>query len=97
MLKQFSGKGSKTPRGSLRSLSDWSPVLVTIVVTFKFSNPSTFVLGVEVLTVKLGAAETAMEEATRATREAWREEEEENIVMKAVKVVDETTPMKPRD
>ena len=93
MLKEFSGKEFKTPRGSLRSLRVSSPVLMTVVVTFKFSNPSTLTLEVEVLTVKPGAAETATAEATRATREAWREEE--NIVMKAVKAVDETTPMRP--
>ena len=93
MLKLFSGKGFKTPRGSLRSLRVSSPVLVTVVVTFKFSNPSTLRLGVEVLTVKPGAAETTIAEATRATREARREEE--NIVMKVVKAVDDATPMRP--
>jgi hypothetical protein len=46
-------------------------------------------LGVEALTVKPGAAETATAEAKRATMEARREEQ--NIVMKAV----DETPMKP--
>jgi len=67
-----------------------------VMVTFKFSNPSTSVLGVEVLILTLGppgaagAAEVATAEATRATREARKKEE--NIV---VKVVEETIPMKP--
>ena len=69
MLKEFSGKESKTPRGSLRSFRVSSPVLRTVVVTFKFSNPSTLALEVEVQTVKSGVAEATMAEATRATRE----------------------------
>ena len=91
MVKEFSGKGLKTPRGSLRSLRVWSPVLVTVVVTFKFFNPSTLVLGVEVLRVKPGAAETATAEAMRATRE------EESIVVTVVTVVkgiDEASPLR---
>ena len=63
-----------------------------VVVIFRFSNPSTLALGTDVLTARPGAAEMATAEAARATREAWMEEE--NIVMKAVKAVDETTPMK---
>jgi len=46
---------------------------MTVVMTFKFSSPSTLTLGVEVLTDKLGAAETATAEATRVVREARRE------------------------
>jgi len=93
MVKEFSGKELKTPRGSLRSLRVSSPVLVTVVVTFKFSNPSTSTLGVEVLRVRPGAAETAIAEATRAAREARREEE--NILVKAVKAIDEATSLGP--
>ena len=59
------------------------PVLVTVAVTFKFSNPSTLTLGVEVLTAKLWSAETAIAEATMATREARREEK--SIVMQGVR------------
>ena len=54
-----------------------------VVVIFRFSNPSTLKLGVEVLTLKPGTAETATTEAMRTTREARREEE--NIVRKVVK------------
>ena len=86
ILNVSSGKVFKTPRGSLRSLRVWSPVLVTVVVTFKFSNPSTLALEVEVLTVNPGPAETATAEATRATREARREEE--NISVKVLEVID---------
>ena len=92
MLKVFSGKVFKTPRGSLRSLSVSSPVLVTVAVTFKFPNPSTLLLGVEVLTVKPGPADTTTAEATRAMREARREEE--NIAVKVLEAIDETTPMR---
>jgi len=70
MKKVFSGKVFKTPRGSLRSLRVPSPVLVIVVVTFRFSNPLTLASGVEILRIRLGAAET---EATRATRERHRE------------------------
>ena len=62
-----------------------------VVVTFRFSNPSTSALGIEVLRVKPGAAATATPEATRATREARREEE--NIVTKTVEVVDEASSL----
>jgi len=82
MVKEFSGKESRTPRGSLRSLRVSSPVLVMVVVTFRFSNPSTSALGVEILRVKPGAAETATAEATRATSETRREEE--SIIIKTV-------------
>lgn len=44
-----------------------------VAVTFKFSNPPTSVLRVEVLTVKLGAAPTKTTEAMRMTRAARRE------------------------
>ena len=74
MLKVFSGKGLKAPRGSLRSFRVSSPVLVTVVVTFKFSNPSTRTLGTDALTDRSGPAETATAEATRATKEARTEE-----------------------
>ena len=83
MSKEFPGKGFKTLRGSLRSLRVSLPVLVTVAVTFKFSNPSTLTLGIEVLTAKLWSAETAIAEATMVTREARREEE--NIVTKVVR------------
>ena len=63
-----------------------------VVVTFKYSNPSTWALGTDALTVRPGAPETATEEATRATREARRVEE--NIVMKIVKAVEEPSRMK---
>ena len=59
MVKVFSGKGFKTPRGSLRGSRVLSPVLVTVAVTFRSSNPSTLGLGIEVLTVKPGAVGTA--------------------------------------
>jgi len=89
MVKEFSGKGFKAPRGSLRSLRVSPPVFTMVVVTFKFFNPSTLVFEVRVLTVTLGmperagAAETAIAEATRAMREARMEEE--NMVVKVVK------------
>jgi len=63
-----------------------------VVVTFKFSSPSTLTLRVEVLTDKLGAAETATAEATRVVREARREKE--NIVVQVAKAVDEKGPIK---
>ena len=78
MLKEFSGKASKTPRGLLRSLRVSSLALVMVVVTFKFSNPWILGLEVEVQTIKPGVAEIAIAEVTRATREQRREEE--NIV-----------------
>jgi len=86
MLKVFSGKVFKTPRGSLRSFRVTSPVLVTVVVTFRFSNPLTLTSDVEVLRVRLREAETEAAEAMRAMREARREEE--NIVVEAVKGVE---------
>ena len=92
MVKEFSGKGFRTPRGSLRSLRVSSPVLVTVVVTFRFCNPSTLALGVEVLRDSPGAAETATAEAMRATREARREEE--NIVVTVVKGIDEAISLR---
>ena len=78
IVKVFSGKVFKTPRGSLRSLRDSSPVLVTVVMTFRFSSPLTSTLGVEVLRLRLGTAETETAEAVRTTREAQREKE--NII-----------------
>ena len=73
MLKVFSGNECKTLRGSLRSFRVSSPVLTTVVVTLKFSNPWTSALAVEVQTVKPGVAETAIAEATRAMRDERRE------------------------
>ena len=70
IAKVFSGKEFKAPRGSLRSFRVLPPVLVTVVMTFKFSSPLTWTLGIDVLTVKPGAAETATAEATKAMREA---------------------------
>ena len=81
MVKEFSGKEFKTPRGSLRSLRVSSPMLVMVVVTFRFSNPTTSALGVEILRDKPGAAETATAEATREISKA----EEENIVVKTIR------------
>jgi len=64
-----------------------------VVVTLKFSKPSSsLTLGVEVLTDKLGAAETATAKATKVVREARREKE--NIVVQVVKAV-EKAPIKP--
>src|SRR5882757_6867038 len=79
MVKLSSGKESKTPRGSWRSLRVSSPVLVMVVVTLR-----SLAFGAETLRDKpgaagLGAAETMAAAATRATREARREEE--NIVI----------------
>ena len=91
MEKEFSGKEFRTPRGSLSSLSVSSPVLVMVVVTFRFSNPSTSTLGIEVLRVKPGVAETAIAEAPKATREVRREEE--NIATKPVKAIGKATSM----
>jgi len=65
MLKVFPGKEFKAPRGSLRSLRVSSPVLVTVVVTFQLSSLSTCTLETDILTVRPGAAETAIAEATR--------------------------------
>jgi len=93
MVKEFSGKELKTPRGSLRSLTGFLPVFATVVMTFVFSDPPPS----ESRTVKststaaAGAAETATAEATRATREARREEE--NIVVKVMKRAEEATSM----
>ena len=95
MLKVSSGNELKAPRGSLRSFRVSSPVLVMVVVTFKFSNPSTRTLGTEVLMVRPGVAETATTEAMRAMKEARREEE--NIVTKVVNAVDEMTPIEAWD
>ena len=101
MAKVFSGKELKTPRGSLRSLRVSPPVLTIVVVTLRFSNPSTSTLGAEDLMVKLGmaetagAAETVTAEETMAARKARRDEE--NIVVKVVKEVEEMTPMTPWD
>ena len=64
-----------------------------VVVTFKFSSPSTLTLGVEILTDKLGAAETVTAEAMKVAREARREKG--NIVMQVAKAVDEKAPIKP--
>jgi len=89
MMKVFSGKEFKGPRGSLSSLRVSSPVLMTVVVTFMFFDPPALSLGAEVLTVTLGlpemagAVETMTAYATSAMREARREEE--NIVAKVVK------------
>ena len=55
-----------------------------VVVTFRLSNLSTLALGVEILTVKPGVAETMTAEAARATREARREKK--SIATKAVRV-----------
>jgi len=66
---------------------------MTVVVTFKFSSPSTLTLGVEVLTDKLGAAETVTAEAMKVAREARREKR--NILMQVPKAVDEKAPIKP--
>ena len=75
MLKEFLGKETKTPWGSLRSFRVLSPVLAMVVGTFRFSNPWTLGLKVKVQTVKLGAAKMVTAEVTRAIREEWREEE----------------------
>jgi len=87
MLKVFSGNEFKTPRGSLSSLSVSPPVLITVVVTLKFSNPLTSIFGVEVLTVKQGATETTTVEAMRTMRGVRREGES------IVKAGGEMTPM----
>ena len=94
IVKEFSGKEFKAPRGSLRSLRVSSPMLIIVVVTFKFSNPSMLTLGVEVLRVRPGMAETATTKVTREMREARRMEE--NIVVKRVKAV-ETLGLKEPD
>ena len=73
MLKVFSGNELKTPRGSLSSLRVSSPVLRTVVVTLRFSNPLISTFGVEALTVKPGVAETAAVKATRTMRGVRRE------------------------
>ena len=63
-----------------------------VAVTFKFSTPSTLKLGVEVLTDKLGVAETATAEAMRVVRETRREKE--NIMVQVAKAV-EKGPIEP--
>jgi len=45
-VKESSGKGSKTPRGSLRNLRVSPPVLITVAVTLRLSNPPTSTLWV---------------------------------------------------
>lgn len=88
MAKEFSGKGSKIPLGSLRSFRASPPVLAMVAVTSRFFNPLTMTLGVEVLTAKpgvaetAGIAETAIAYATTAARGAWKGEE--NIMVKYV-------------
>ena len=77
-VNEFSGRESKIPRGSLRSLRISSSVLMIVVVISRFSNPSTLALGVEILRVRLGVVETA-----RATREA--QNREKSIATKLVK------------
>ena len=67
MLKELAGNESRTPRGSLRSLRVSSPVLTTVTVTLRFSNPSALRLEVDVLTVKLGVVEIADATETAAT------------------------------
>jgi len=54
MLKLSSGNVSNTLRGSWRSFKVSSPVLVMVVVTFKFFDPSTLALDTDALTVKPG-------------------------------------------
>jgi len=101
MVKVFSGKEFKDPRGSLSNLRVSPPSLVMVVITFKFFDPSPLMWGAEVLTVTLGTPETAgapetmTADAMRATREARREEK--NIVVKVVKGVEGATPMKLED
>lgn len=64
---EFVGKVFKIPRGSLRSLSDSSPVLVRVVTIFKFCTPST-VDGLETFRERLGSAATKTAEATSAIK-----------------------------
>ena len=84
-VKEFSGNGSKTPRGSLKSLRDSPPVLTTVAVTLRPPDPSGLRSEVEVPTIKLGRAETEeIEEAraTQATRGALRKEKSMNGVLR---------------
>lgn len=78
-------------RGTMLDLEAESESVETAVVTFKFSNPLTLALEIEVLRVKLSAAETAITEAMKMTREAWRGED---IVVQVAKAAGETTPTK---
>ena len=79
------GGGAQDPT---RSFRDSSPVLMTVVMTFKFCTPSTSTLEVEALMVKLGAALAAKAEVMRTTRVARRGE---SIAMWAVKAAGKTT------
>lgn len=95
MVKESSGNGLKTPRGSLKSLTGLLPVFATVVMTFMSSDPSPSRTVKSTSGVVEGAAETATTEATRAMREARREKE--NIVMKVMKGAEEATLTKPWD
>ena len=63
---------------------------MTVVATFRFSNPSTLTLWIEVLRVKLGEADATIAEVTKVAREAQRVEG--NIAVKEVKVVETSGP-----
>ena len=47
-----------------------SPVLIAVLVIFKFFNPPTLTLGIKLLRFKPRAVETATAETIRTTREA---------------------------
>ena len=72
MVNEFSGNGFNTPRGSSRRSRVPSPALAMVAVTLKFSNPSILTFEVDVLTDKLGTAETAATYTMRKTRGARR-------------------------
>ena len=72
MAKVLVGKECRALRGSLRSLSVSSPVLVMVVTTFKFSTPST-AAGPVTSSDRPGAAETAVAATARAINEDRRE------------------------
>ena len=71
MSKVLAGSVCRAPRGSLRSLRVSSPVLVSVVATFRFWTSST-ASGPVTLRERPGVAETAVAVATRATSAARR-------------------------
>ena len=70
--KVLVGKECRALWGSLRSLGVSSPVLVMVVTTFRFSTLLA-VVGLVMLSARLGAAKTAVAATARATNEDRRE------------------------
>jgi len=67
-----------------------------VVVTFKFSNPLTLILGidVEVLTVKLGDGRGSNRRGDEGGEGSTETGRKKNIVVQVAKAVDEKAPIK---